>query len=195
MRSAPRGSIRRSNGRSVPTGNRATKFRILNETKFSKLELRGLLARSFGMMREKEGGGLYSRITVRIVPARHRVTGCAGIGGNSMILRLPKTATREDFLWLAVHEINHLYGYHHGQFAYHMPKHWLAELDGAPSTRLVVVVPKPKAKVDLPAKRFASIVARIGTWEAKERRAANALKKLRRQRREYERRLAAGKLS
>lgn len=50
---------------------------------------------------------------------------------------------------------------------------------------------KPKAPVDKIAQRHARVLAGIERWDAKIRRARNALKKLHRQRAYYERKLAA----
>lgn len=57
-------------------------------------------------------------------------------------------------------------------------------LDGA-------LKPKAKAAVDARQRRYQRVLARIKAWETKRKRAENALKKLRQQRRYYERVLAA----
>lgn len=51
-------------------------------------------------------------------------------------------------------------------------------------------VPKPKPHKDLAADRAANIDKRIAAWETKEKRAKNALKKLRNQKRYYDKKLA-----
>lgn len=50
---------------------------------------------------------------------------------------------------------------------------------------------KPQHEVDLKSIRHERILSRIQSWEAKKRRAENALKKLQRQRKYYEQALAA----
>jgi hypothetical protein len=101
---------------------------------------------------------------------------------------LPNLTTRQ-LAWLFYHEVMHVYGYKHNQHVDISSDELdmlCAELPKHPPKAEV----KEKPKVDSVVKRAASVDARIEKWEMKLKRAATALKKLRRQQRYYAKKLA-----
>ncbi len=95
-----------------------------------------------------------------------------------------------------VHAVSHWAQYHYWHGKTHGPRHvWIeAQLTDYALKNLIDGQlrrePKPKPKADPVLIRRARVDAAIKRWQAKKRRAENALRKLRRQERYYERRCA-----
>lgn len=141
---------------------------------------------------------------VTVVYTRHRgCSGLASLGGGWCRIRVPKGSVHLARLaWLVQHEIYHLFGVRHRDMP-HAVNHWSSA--GIAAARehyshlidrygdVVHETPEPAKTVvtaeQKQASRLASIEERIARWESKARRAENALKKLRRQKRYYESRL------
>lgn len=100
------------------------------------------------------------------------------------------------------HELMHNYGYHHTQrganssnaegwfYDRPLPDGLLDQIVARTGPLVPILEPKPKAPVDRVRQRYERIVAREKAWQARAKRAATALKKLRGQRRYYEQKLA-----
>lgn len=160
-------------------------------------------------------------IRARIVYAgtRKGVTGCANLGGTWMTLRIGTAVTDlREVGALIVHELGHLRGLDHPhmrgapkwtwkglperfslgrdgntlhsvRYERHLQAHRWAE--GFP-LRFREERAKPRVVgLSLVEQRRAKVLAALGAWEAKERRAKNALRKLRARLRYYDRRAAA----
>lgn len=103
---------------------------LVNKTVYQTEELRKLLSLVHEHMAKREGrlagwgrgwGSKKHTINVKVTYSRSRhVTGCATLNGFDSDLRLPKVQARHcsyrNFIWLAYHEMMHLYGYNHPQF-------------------------------------------------------------------------------
>lgn len=139
-----------------------------------------------------------------VVLAEHGASsGHATYSGRRLRLTLAGAST-VDFLWLARHEVWHLFGVGHGYFpdaimhatpgAMEAVRHqyrpqitrWGASL---PAKRPTVPAPKASAE-DRAAAKLAAISAREKAWTTKLRRAQTALSKLKDSRRYYERQIA-----
>lgn len=103
---------------------------LVNKTAYETATLRKLLTAVHEHLAKTEGRlpgwgrawGVKKRtITVLVTYSRNEwVTGCATLNGFNSDLRLPKPkkehCTARDFIWLAYHEVMHLYGRNHAEF-------------------------------------------------------------------------------
>lgn len=156
----------------------------------------------------RRAGFIESACQVWIRNRAYSRSGRANLGGGRMTLSLGPVMTTAEFLWLARHEVWHLFGVGHDR----MPdairhRHWdrgdaaLQIVRGVYSNELHEVgellplaVAAPKA-APVPADaqveaKLAAIVAREKRWTTKLRRAETALAKLKKSRKYYERKLA-----
>jgi hypothetical protein len=154
----------------------------------------------------------WKHLKIKIVYSRSGGTsGWATYSGYGMLLRLEKPSPRRlykgepqrcfvrSLVHLTYHELMHSYGYRHKQYG-EIPNREILQicenLGLDHRYQLPEKTEKPKRVRDLPMERYNRICDRTVQWEKKAKRAATALKKLRKQKREYERRLrAAGKLT
>lgn len=152
-------------------------------------------------------GQLIRRVCdVTYVYTRNR--GCSGrasLGGLRCRIRIPRDSVPlASLAWLMQHEVYHLFGVTHRD----MPpaiNHWSdAGIAAARETYATLIerygeivhevaAPEPRRPTitEKRAAKLASIEARITRWESKAKRAENALKKLRKQRRYYASRLGS----
>jgi len=128
--------------------------------------------------------------------ARFYVSGWAYIGGTLMKLKVNKDGIdRLSFARTTAHEMAHIRGLNHdrihGKAIYDWRVPGSDELyKWALSFPLDSREKKQTVQADMRAKRYDAIMSRIAGWQVKAKRAANALKKLAKQRRYYERVLA-----
>jgi hypothetical protein len=132
-------------------------------------------------------------------------SGRASLGGGRCRLRLPREEVQlVEVLWLVRHEVMHLFGVEHRDMP-HSVMHrtetgygYVREAFPHLFTRYGEVLrweplKAPKAKPtseDLATQKIVAITDRLTRWDSKRRRAENAIKKLERQRRYYEGKLA-----
>ena len=170
-------------------------MRLKNATSYDGRALRSMIAATYRYVCLAEGSRhWWPHLLVEVVYSRSgAVSGYCSYNGGPMRLRLPRGGVGVDRVaWLAYHEFHHCFGYRHGSFTDANPADVAAIVGGLSYRDVLPVRPEKKmAPVDLRAKRHAQVVARIETWEAKLRRAERALRKLRAQRRYYERAQAA----
>jgi hypothetical protein len=126
--------------------------------------------------------------------------GGRGWNGWDVWFTLPdRGMTEHRFCWLVYHELMHTYGYRHRQYTNIKP----AEQSKLfPDNKPLALKPPPPPKpirapkpttpppppVDIVRVRYDRMKQRQRTWDAKQRRAANALEKVNREIRAYERR-------
>jgi hypothetical protein len=186
-------------------------MKLINRTPYDTNALRWLVTRCHAHLAKSEGRlAQWAEVQVTINPAHQQ----HGLSGRSWSTRhctisLP-TRSKADTRKAAdvvQHELCHLYGYADngyrvtnaqvtGQGFRIIPttdvtgKDWQWAVDHLGPT-LARRAPRPRPKVDYPAVRYARIIELIARWEAKARRVQTALRKLRRRRRDYDRRPAA----
>lgn len=174
---------------------RAT-LRINNRTAYRSDHLR-----AFAMAaRSQVFGTDLKALVVTFVPARFQHSGRASIRGSWSLIRVPKPEhlDKHQLAQLLVHEFAHNDGANGERwmrrskaFGFGSPD-WRSNVAWATDLPLELKVakaaPPPTARMDA---KLTSITTRETAWRSKAKRAANALKKLARQRRYYERKLAA----
>jgi hypothetical protein len=179
---------------------------IKNKTRYRTDDLRWFVTRAGQMaLDDHEKSRVVVTITYRRPLRAAGSSGCATIGGTSCVVRVPKKGMdafdRIDFARVLVHEFGHVRGLGHdtmrGAGLYRRGIEGSDELYRWAGAREVRVRP-PKTKLVLRGperteKKLRSLAARQERWETKLRRAQNALKKLHRQRRYHEKRLAAAR--
>jgi len=173
-------------------------MKIENKTKWRTDQLRAIIQR---LAVEELDVEKRKKLKVEIVYLRPnaRTCGLATVDGHWMRLYLPREG-EVDKIELAhtiAHEMGHLRGMQHHQMrlspVYSRVGEWRELFAWAEAMPVERQAPKPKPDQQLI--RFARVLAAEKRWLTKQKRAATALKKLRAQRRRYERVLtAAGKL-
>jgi hypothetical protein len=144
-----------------------------------------------GARREVFGSELKPlRVTFSYSRTSWRVSGRASVGGSWSRILIPREPVNKSLLArLLIHELSHNYGL---RVEREMPKATAKPLAWAEALPLEVkpakVQPSESAKLDL---ILSNLAAREKSWRTKAKRAANALKKLARQRAYYTRKLAA----
>lgn len=180
-------------------------MKLNNETLYDTRKLRSIITAVFRRFEKIEGKGSYpwGMLKVDVVYGR----GLGTVAGEAFVkgiyMRLFLGRCRADTRWLAhiiEHELEHCYGYGHRQMArvtqktwdvgYSKHYDWAAEKYGE---EFLPELPKPKTGpvVSLQEQRYQRLCERERKWEPKLRRAKNALTKIRRQKKYYEKALAA----
>lgn len=100
-------------------------------------------------------------------------------------LTLPAGIREQRLAWLVYHELMHTYGYKHKQYTDARDHELAAWFPEDRAIRLAADV-KPKAKASVQEIRHQRVVVKLAAWQTKQKRAANAIKKLKSQLRYYE---------
>jgi hypothetical protein len=159
-----------------------------NTSGYDTKALRKIIVMAHAHIRTAEGAAaprwVDLQVFIRGRDERSHLSGCAYLGGSKMWMTIPRpTVSARRVLWLAYHELMHVFGYEHAKYRDLNDKE-LAELipDDYP-------IPKPekKAKVDPREARIASLIERRAKWKTRLTRAQNTLKKINRRIRYYER--------
>lgn len=185
-------------------------MKVKNMTRYPTATLRSMLCEVHNRLAKHEGRlRSWSRLRVEVSHVRgvrkfaYGVSGRASYGGDWMQLRLSRGAVDSLRVYaLMEHELTHSYGYKHGpglRGSNGFEPSLLASWESAAEKRgrLVEVESEPKLKRDVREVRHERTLASITRWEAKLKRASDALKKLNARRRYYEKTLpvAAGRSS
>lgn len=190
------------------------RFLITNETRFRTADLRKMLRAAAPLVFDPDEK---PKMRVRVVYARRaNVTGCASIGGTSMLLRIGKEFRDiREVGALIVHEMGHLKGLTHQQMRGGSRWTWkgvpggmdaqtgrtwsgweehLRQHEWAKAFTLHEEKPthRPRlAGVALVERRREQTIQSLEHWTRKAKRAENAVRKLRARLRYYDRRAAA----
>ena len=172
---------------------------ITNTSRFDTRFLRSLYVATHKHMKRTEGPmRAWPRLCVTVSGKRHAnyVSGYAYIKSGPVHLTIGDHATTRTIVKTMFHEGMHVYGYRHSDGGLKCDPHdddldvICRDFPDMPLWQRAAKRPPPK---DLIAERYARLKAREAAWRTKEKRAANALKKVRAAIRTYERR-HSGKL-
>lgn len=180
-------------------------MKIHNKTKWRTKHLRAIISevmkRSPTHLRDSFKQHKYrAKLDVTVAYHRHGMSnGCGGFGWyNSWSIKLLVSSHEVDRVDLArtiAHELAHTLDYKHSDMKgplFTRVGNWREIYAWAESFPLGQEQPKAKPKgTDLQLVRYNRVLNAQGRWETKLKRAQNALKKLRTQRRYYESKLAA----
>ncbi len=166
-------------------------MKIENTTDYCTRTMRSLICAVHNHIAKTEGK--YKRwrhLRVAIKPTRQQrgASGHAYYYGTYMQVNVTKTQNRHRFIQVVYHELMHIYGYRHGNFS----DVSYAEIESVfgPDADLPKTTDRPaKPRPDIRLVRYKRLVSRQQAWQAKLRRAQNALKKLKGQVRYYEKTL------
>lgn len=182
-------------------------MKIDNRTVYDTLALRTLICAAHDNLAKDEGrlpqwGAV--TVVVRYQRSNGRKLGFAYYHGTRMELLVPRPSWAEHHrrldYWAAVieHEIQHLRGYRHANMGRGSACQRAVEirrcayaLELGLGTHLVVKAPKPVVQRDVQAERYGRVLAAEKRWGTKLKRAQTALRRLRSQRRYYEKQMAA----
>lgn len=171
---------------------RAT-IRIRNRTQYRTDHLRAFCV----MARQQVFGDDRKRLVVCFDPSRSQCHGRASVRGSWSTVWLPPDIDRQTMAQILVHEFAHNAGakgerwMRHGK-AFGWAPGWRDNVAWALTLPLELkAAATPPNAADRFAVKLATIEAREKTWRTKAKRAATALRKLKRQRGYYERRMAA----
>jgi hypothetical protein len=165
--------------------------------------LRTVFAKVHNHLKKSEGhlrSWKYLKVTVRQSPTKRHCSGYAYYNTGPITLTLARREvvfddkvypilTTRKIAWIFYHEVMHVYGYKHKQYS-DIPKEELDALCADWPEHPPRIEKKSKPRVDHVAKRATSIDARIEQWGTKLKRAENALKKLKTQKRYYDKKLS-----
>lgn len=178
-------------------GRKRATLRIDNRTQYRTEHLRAFAVRA----RTQVFGDDTKHLEVSFIPSRSRCRGRASIRGSWSRIWLPANVDRHELAQILIHEFAHNAGakgerwMRHGKTFGWAPG-WRDNVQWAVDLPLELrqseAAPDPADKLSA---KLAAIEAREKAWKTKAKRAATALKKLKRQRGYYERRMAAGKLT
>lgn len=171
-------------------------MRIENLTKWKTAHLKAFVSRVAAVELTPEQR---RKLKVEIVYNRagknqSYVSGCAYLRSNWMRVRVgAHQIDRINLAHTIAHEMAHTRGMQHSQMSgnpeYSRVGNWREVYAWADELPLETNAPKPKP--DVQSVRFQRILNNIRNWETKFKRASNALKKLRKQKKYYEKVLAA----
>jgi hypothetical protein len=146
---------------------------IKNTTNFDTRFMRSLIVGVHNHIAKHEGRyRRWKHLEVQIWNRSNSRSGHAYLGGTFMHLSVSPNLPTAGFVWLAYHEMMHVYGYRHGEF-YDLTTEdcaTLIEANGWPAA-MPTKEAKPKKAADHVGRRYANAVARLAEWKAKERRA------------------------
>ena len=184
-------------------------IKIKNQTIWRTDDLRALIRKACGIVFDP---GQKTIIHVNIVTAKAResVTGCAYVGGTMMTLRIGREVTDLRMVGaIIVHELGHLRGLQHrdmrggakwtrvgvptrdglsGYAQWLKANEWVS---GMQLRKKEVIRKERVAGIELIESRMAIASANLKRWESKAKRAANAIRKLRKRVKYYALRRAA----
>jgi hypothetical protein len=172
---------------------RAT-LKIVNRTAYRSDHLRAFAVRA----RDQVFGDEPKRLIVEFRAARRRCHGRASIGGRRSVIWMPPACDRHDLAQMLIHEFAHNAGANGERWMRRGTRFgwgtgWRENVPWALDLPLELAPAKPApAPSEVVAEKLERIAQRERAWSSKAKRAATALKKLARQRRYYERKLAAG---
>lgn len=173
-------------------------MKIRNQTKYNSRTLRSIACAVYTDVRKTEGAcWQWGALRIETVTARSGYSGWAHLNGFKMRLRLPPDKLDvAQFAALVEHELYHIYGVAHHKGSMNCWKHYKPELyqyavDKIGATHLTPEAPKPKAKTDATAIRYERLLQREQSWLTKAKRAKNALAKIQKSKKYYEKKRAA----
>jgi len=131
----------------------------------------------------------YLEVTIHQRNRRRMTSGCAYVGTGPIHLSISEFAHVKNIVKTFYHELMHVYGYksHRGGQCDPRPADMKTLLLGLPEKPPGKQLAEP-AKRDIIGERYANMVARKKTWISKQKRAENALKKVRQQIKDYRQR-------
>lgn len=168
---------------------------VKNTSGYETRTLRSLIVRAHNYIREIEGcpapNWRHLRVLVRGRDRRQHVSGCAYLGGRGnrrydVCLTLPRTGLlARRVVWLAHHELMHVYGYGHAQFRNISDADLdrLLPIDYAPPAIRV----RKRSRDEIKTTRIEQLLAQRKAWQRKLRSAQRRLKKINASIRYYER--------
>lgn len=174
------------------------RIQMVNRTHWSTADLRAFVRRAAAEVLEP-GTKPFIHCTVSYNRAGTEtyVTGRAYLHGTHMRLMVPRNMVdRIDLAHVAAHEVGHLRGVDHaamrGSARWRRVGRWREIYAWGETLPLRKMEPRQRQTgIELVTRRAAQVDAGIARWEAKAKRAANALRKLRARKRYYQRRAAA----
>ena len=185
------------------------RIEIENRTIYRNDDLRALIRKACGIVFDP-GDKPIVRALVMTAKSKSQVTGCAYVGGTRMTIRIGKEVRDLRVVGaIIVHELGHLRGLRHpdmrggakwtdvgvptrdgvsGYDQWMKANEWVA---GMQLRKRDPIVKEKVTGVELVEIKMVRVQANLARWESKAKRAANAIRKLRKQVRYYETRRAA----
>lgn len=173
------------------------KFAITNRTKYQTRHLRAITTRAYkvaatcaGPRRTAEHARFVPCIRVTFARANHRgpagVTGHAYYNSGTAHVGLGDDANRREVARVTAHEFGHCLGLHHSDMSGGPLMGGNTERNFGWVDTLPLEKTAPKKKVPRADLTYARVCARLKKWESRAKRAATAIKKLRRTKTRYE---------
>lgn len=171
---------------------------VKNTSGYSNRALRSIICRVHSEMVKLEGRKAPNWESLRIVVRGRKrasyTTGSAYLHGRGnhrydVVFTLPRELSERRFAWIVYHELMHTYGYVHSQYT-DLSERQLDDF-GFGHELIPLAATKKRVARNMKAERHLSAIRRLREWQTKEKRARNAIKKLQRIIRYYDRQRAA----